>query len=77
LGLTRPFQKSDADQKWCYIQVTGIYTFPDYLEGKCFADFNPLKPAHAAPKILPPANDYRREGYDNRKPEFSEIPEDW
>jgi hypothetical protein len=39
LGLTRPFQKSDADQKWCYIQVTGIYTFPDYLKGRCFDDF--------------------------------------
>lgn len=39
LGLTRPFQKSEEDGKWCYLQVTGIYTFPDYLEGKCFADF--------------------------------------
>jgi len=39
LGLTRPFQKTDDDEKWCYLQVTGIYTSPDYLEGKCFADF--------------------------------------
>jgi len=39
LGLTRPYQKSEIDRKWCYLQVTGIYTFPDYLEGKCFADF--------------------------------------
>jgi hypothetical protein len=39
LGLTRPYQKSEEDRKWCYLQVTGIYTFPDYLEGKCFADF--------------------------------------
>lgn len=23
----------------CYLQITGIYTFPDYLNGKCFADF--------------------------------------
>jgi len=23
----------------CWTQVTGIYTFPDYLEGKSFADF--------------------------------------
>jgi len=23
----------------CWMQVTGIYAFPDYLEGKSFADF--------------------------------------
>ncbi|MGI6627904.1 MAG: hypothetical protein ACOX4K_06115 [Bacillota bacterium] len=23
----------------CYLQITGVYTFPDYLDGKCFADF--------------------------------------
>jgi hypothetical protein len=39
LGLTRPFKKSETDQEWCYLQVTGIYTFPDYLAGQCFADF--------------------------------------
>jgi hypothetical protein len=39
IGLTRPYQKSDEHQKWCFLQVNGIYTFPDYLEGKCFADF--------------------------------------
>lgn len=25
----------------CYLQVTGIHTFPDYLEGRTFADFAP------------------------------------
>ena len=23
----------------CYLQITGVYTFPDYLEGKIFTDF--------------------------------------
>ncbi|HCS38712.1 MAG TPA: hypothetical protein DIW44_03900 [Anaerolineaceae bacterium] len=23
----------------CYLQINGVYTFPDYLEGKCFTDF--------------------------------------
>lgn len=23
----------------CHLQITGVYTFPDYLRGKCFADF--------------------------------------
>ncbi|MBN1148535.1 MAG: hypothetical protein JXA78_14850 [Anaerolineales bacterium] len=27
----------------CYIQITGVYTFPDYLEGKTFADFAPAR----------------------------------
>jgi len=39
LGLTRPFDKNEKGEAWCYLQVNGIYTFPDYLEGKCFADF--------------------------------------
>lgn len=34
LGLTRPWEG------WCWLQVTGIYTFPDYLNGACFADFS-------------------------------------
>jgi hypothetical protein len=33
IGVTRPYEG------WCWLQVTGIYTFPDYLKGKCFADF--------------------------------------
>jgi hypothetical protein len=33
VGVTRPYEG------WCWLQVTGIYTFPDYLNGKCFADF--------------------------------------
>ncbi len=41
LGLTRPWQPADEDRAWCFLQVTGIYTFPDYLHGACFADFAP------------------------------------
>ncbi len=33
LGLTRPWQG------WCWLQVNGIYTFPDYLDGQTFDDF--------------------------------------
>ena len=39
LGLTRPYIMKSGGESWCYLQVNGIYTFPDYLEGKCFADF--------------------------------------
>ncbi|RJQ37624.1 MAG: hypothetical protein C4555_05940 [Dehalococcoidia bacterium] len=35
LGLARPW----AEDNKCWLQVTGIYTFPDYLKGKTFADF--------------------------------------
>lgn len=77
LGLTRPYQKSDTDEKWCYIQVTGIYTFPDYLDGKCFADFSLSDGTNLTPSVSSPKEDYRREGRDNRTPEFREIPEDW
>jgi hypothetical protein len=27
----------------CYLQITGVYTFPDYLDGKIFADFAPSR----------------------------------
>lgn len=39
LGLARPFKISATTEPRCYLQVTGIYTFPDYLNGKTFADF--------------------------------------
>ena len=38
IGLARGWQKF-PDR--CYLQITGIYTFPDYLEGSVFVDFVP------------------------------------
>jgi hypothetical protein len=40
VGLARGWDKF-PDR--CYIQLTGIHTFPDYLNGKSFADFAPHK----------------------------------
>jgi len=37
IGLARGWEKF-PDR--CYLQITGVHTFPDYLEGRCFADFN-------------------------------------
>jgi len=39
LGLARPWEPEDDGGEKCWLQVTGLYTFPDYLNGKCFADF--------------------------------------
>ncbi len=39
LGLARPWIQPGLSEARCYLQVTGIYTFPDYLQGKTFADF--------------------------------------
>lgn len=38
IGLARGW---DQFPDRCYLQITGVYTFPDYLQGKCFADFRP------------------------------------
>lgn len=38
IGLARGWSKH-PDR--CYLQVTGIHTFPDYLGGRTFADFAP------------------------------------
>jgi len=39
LGLARPWTNPNTGKAGCWMQVTGIYTFPDYLKGKSFADF--------------------------------------
>ena len=39
LGLTRPAEVGGYDET-CWAQVTGVYTFPDYLGGKKFTDFD-------------------------------------
>jgi hypothetical protein len=36
IGLARGWQKR-PDR--CYLQITGVYSFPDYLGGRCFTDF--------------------------------------
>lgn len=36
IGLSRHWSKF-PDR--CYLQIKGIYAFPDYLDGKCFGDF--------------------------------------
>jgi hypothetical protein len=36
IGLARGWEKY-PDR--CHLQITGVYSFPDYLDGKCFADF--------------------------------------
>jgi hypothetical protein len=41
IGLARPWKERDNN---CFLQITGVYSFPDYLEGKCFADFTPRPP---------------------------------
>jgi hypothetical protein len=38
IGLARGWEKF-PDR--CYLQITGVYTFPDHLDGKTFADFAP------------------------------------
>lgn len=39
LGLARPWLNPNTGKLGCWMQITGIYTFPDYLGGKSFADF--------------------------------------
>ncbi len=41
IGLARGWERH-PDR--CYVQITGVYSFPDYLSGRCFADFAPAAP---------------------------------
>jgi hypothetical protein len=36
IGLARHWEKHPER---CHLQITGIYTFPDYLNGRTFTDF--------------------------------------
>ena len=38
IGLARPRQMGNYPMA-CWTQITGVYTFPDYLGGRTFADF--------------------------------------
>jgi hypothetical protein len=46
IGLARGWEKY-PDR--CYLQITGVHTFPDYLGGRCFADFNLGQGTESAP----------------------------
>ena len=37
VGLARGW--ADGTERRCHLQINGDYAFPDYLEGRCFADF--------------------------------------
>ncbi len=37
IGLTRGGHDPDR----CHLQITGVHSFPDYLDGRCFANFRP------------------------------------
>ncbi|MEZ4505640.1 MAG: hypothetical protein R2848_07180 [Thermomicrobiales bacterium] len=39
VGLARPFVPRGGNEPMCYVHVTGIYTFPDYLHGAAWCDF--------------------------------------
>ena len=52
LQTTRVYVRIGLARRWerfperCYLQITGVYSFPDYLGGRCFADFaTPPPPA--------------------------------
>jgi hypothetical protein len=46
IGLARHWEKH-PDR--CHLQITGVHTFPDYLEGKCFADLAPYAGTRTGP----------------------------
>jgi hypothetical protein len=44
VGLTRPWKNPEGIEG-CWLQVTGIYSFPDYSKDVDFAGFQPQKPS--------------------------------
>jgi hypothetical protein len=50
LGLARGW--GDHPDR-CHLQITAVYTFADYLGGRCFADLSPTPPARYDPSEVP------------------------
>ncbi len=48
IGLARGWKKY-PDR--CYLQITGVYVFPDYLHGRCFADLREVNPPKRRPVV--------------------------
>ena len=56
IGLGRAWSPSESmAQTRCYLFITGVYSFPDYLGGKCFADFklNDIAPGYTEDDEIP------------------------
>ena len=55
IGLARHWPKSPGRR---YLQIDGIYSLPDYLDGKCFANFaTALGRAPATGSVIPNPDD--------------------
>lgn len=39
IGLARPHRFEDSGRSACYLQITGVHTIPDYLDGAAWYDF--------------------------------------
>ena len=68
IGLARGWKKF-PDR--CYLQITGVHSFPDYLEGRCFDDFDLSRLQSPSPGDLagqtkgdPPMFKQYRQAYD-------------
>jgi hypothetical protein len=52
VGFARGFDQGGKTEPRCYLQLNGLYSIPDYLEGKCWGDFavrrDPLRPGNPA-----------------------------
>jgi hypothetical protein len=51
IGLARGWAEHPGE---CYLQITGVHTFPDYLLGLTFADYDPKAIASEPTGSLPP-----------------------
>ena len=51
VGLARGWH--DDEPRRCHLQINGVYAFPDYLEGRCFADIAPEPPVRYDPREVP------------------------
>lgn len=53
VGLSRAWSEAEGTPERCYLQINGIYSFPDYLDGRCFADAMPRPASIPSPPTEP------------------------
>lgn len=51
IGLARGWRNDE--ERRCHLQINGVYAFPDYLGGRCFADLAPEQPFHYERRRVP------------------------
>lgn len=59
VGFARGWDRGGATEERCYLQLNGLYSIPDYLDGRCYGDFAPAPQSALRQFSSPPQHEPR------------------